>query len=64
MNIGNAVKALKDGVYMARRKWPGITYILLDGEIINYSHLGIDSPWIPTHPDLLATDWYEVIPDR
>lgn len=64
MNISNAISLMRKGKFVARRAWPGITYIYLDGEIIKYSHLGIDSVWTPSHIDLLKTDWKEVIPER
>ena len=64
MRFGTVIKHLEDNKYMARRAWPNITYIFLDGEIIKYSHLGIDSVWTPSHQDLLKSDWYEVIPER
>lgn len=64
MNLGNALELLNQGGYLRRDAWPGITYIFKDGEVLFYSHLGIDKLWTPTHADLLANDWSDIIPDR
>lgn len=64
MNIGDAVAKLKDKRCMARQAWPDITYVYLFGEVIMYSHMGIESVWGPSHLDLLNDDWIEVIPGR
>lgn len=64
MNIYAALKLAKDNRYVARREWPNLTYIYLRGGDIMYSHLGIDSVWVPSHRDLLRTDWMEIIPER
>lgn len=63
-DIGAAVQAMKQGKYLTRSAWPGITYVYLDGEIFKYSNLGIDSVWMPSNLDLLATDWEITTPSR
>lgn len=64
MNISNAISLMLKGKYVARRKWPERTYIFLDGDVIKYSSLGIDSLWQPSHQDLLKSDYKEIIPER
>lgn len=60
----NLSQLLKDKKYLRRAPWPDITYIFLDGDIIMYSHLGIDTVYTPSHQDILGEDWQEVVPDR
>lgn len=60
----NIAQLLKEGKYIKREAWPGITYIFLQGEVIIFSHLGIDHTWAPSHLDILGEDWIEVVPDR
>lgn len=64
MNIYGALKLIQDRKYVARREWPNLTYLYLRGEDIMYSALGIDTLWVPSHRDLLRTDWKEIIPER
>lgn len=64
MNFGEALVALRMGKFLTRQKWPNITYVFLKGEIIMYSHMGVDYVWTPAHLDLLAQDWTEVTPTR
>lgn len=64
MNMGEVVDSLKMGLFLRRATWPNITYIYLDGDIIMYSHLGIDSVWTPNHQDLLNDDWETTMPTR
>lgn len=59
-----ALNQLKEGKFLARTSWPGITYVYFDGTTFFYSHLGYDSIWQPSHSDLLAEDWEEVVPTR
>lgn len=72
MDIGWAVKAMKNGVLVRRAIWPGLTE---EVEIPTWNHLfyqdapgytpgimavrsdGLISPFVMTDPYLLADDW-------
>lgn len=64
MNVQFAIDKMKDNRYVARSGWGERCYLYLDGEIFMYSRNGFDSPWQAPHPDLLADDWNEAIPQR
>lgn len=59
-----ALASMKNGQYLRRDSWPGITYVFLAGEVFMRSNLGVDKPWAVSHLDLLAEDWQTTIPDR
>lgn len=62
MNIQGALDNIRDGRFVARQGWGERVYIYLAGDLIMYSANGWDSVWEPPHPDLLASDWQEIIP--
>lgn len=62
MNFQDIIKAGKYAARPGNPHWDERTYIYLDGDIIIYSSRGYDYTWTPSHPDLLADDWIEVIP--
>lgn len=62
MNIQQAIDAMRDRRFVARPHWGHRCYVFLNGEIFMYSQNGYESTWMPSHPDLLAEDWTEVIP--
>ena len=64
MNITEAIQLMKMGRFVARGEWPNMIYVFLRGEEFRYSAIGIDSTWMPSHRDLLATDWKEITPIR
>lgn len=63
MNIHEALTLIQlPNRYVARPEWGHRCYLLLAADIIMFSHNGYDTPWMPSHLDLFATDWEEVIP--
>lgn len=62
MNICQAIEEMKGGRFYARPLWGHRVYLYLDGDVIQLSSNGYDSPWQAPHPDLMADDWEERIP--
>lgn len=63
MNFGDALAIVQSGKCAARAPaWDERTYIFLNGDIIIYASRGYEYTWTPSHPDLLADDWQEVLP--
>lgn len=65
MNICEALRQMQSGKrFFARPYWGHRVYLYVDGDVIQLSSNGFDSPWQAPHIDLMAEDWVEVIPHR
>ena len=71
MNIGEAVRVLKDGGRVAREGWngKGMNLFLADGNelgpagrpfVVMYDAQGMFVPWLCSQTDMLAEDWIRV----
>lgn len=64
MIFGHALELIKTGRFVNRPVWGHRVYLFSapDSEVITVSHNGYDSVWTPSHQDLFADDWQEIIP--
>jgi hypothetical protein len=67
LTMGDALAALKDGKKVARKGWngKGMHVRMSKQPIVGYNDyliiVGVDgmiTPWISSHTDILAEDWY------